>query len=56
MEGITSVGAMDDENSSKKLVSKSNLIPSLLESNATVIVTIGARMWRNGNNNQKIVK
>jgi UDP-N-acetylmuramate--alanine ligase len=30
------------ENPNKKLVSKQELIPTILESNATVIVTIGA--------------
>jgi UDP-N-acetylmuramate--alanine ligase len=43
MEGITSswlLAKMTNEN--KKLVSKADLIPSLLASDATVIVTIGA--------------
>jgi UDP-N-acetylmuramate--alanine ligase len=41
--GITSNWLMNKiENSNKKLVSKEKLIPTILESNATVIVTIGA--------------
>jgi UDP-N-acetylmuramate--alanine ligase len=41
--GISSNWLMDKiENSSKKLVSKEKLIPTILESNATVIITIGA--------------
>lgn len=43
MEGITSSWLLGKiENSNKKLVSKTELIPTILESNATVIVTIGA--------------
>jgi UDP-N-acetylmuramate--alanine ligase len=43
MEGITSSWLLEKiENSNKKLVSKQELIPTILESNATVIVTIGA--------------
>ena len=43
MEGITSSWLLDKiENSSKKLVQKNELIPAILESDATVIVTIGA--------------
>jgi UDP-N-acetylmuramate--alanine ligase len=43
MEGITSKWLLDKiENNHKKLVSKQELIPTILESNATVIVTIGA--------------
>lgn len=43
MEGITSSWLIDKvENLNKKLTTKENLIPSILESNATVIVTIGA--------------
>jgi len=43
MEGITSSWLLSKmENSNKKLVSKTNLIPSILESNARIIVTIGA--------------
>jgi UDP-N-acetylmuramate--alanine ligase len=43
MEGITSSWLLDKiKNNNKKLVSKQQLIPSILESNATVIVTIGA--------------
>ena len=43
MEGITSSWLMDKiENYNKKLVSKKELIPTILESDATVIVTIGA--------------
>lgn len=43
MEGITSSWLLDKvENLNKKLTTKENLIPSILESNATVIVTIGA--------------
>ena len=43
MEGITSswlLSKMNNEN--KKLISKEDLIPAILESDATVIVTIGA--------------
>ncbi len=43
MEGITSSWLLDKIiNNNKKLVSKQQLIPSILESDATVIVTIGA--------------
>jgi len=43
MEGITSQWLLDKiNNDNKKLVSKNQLIPSILESDATVIVTIGA--------------
>ncbi|WP_310559978.1 UDP-N-acetylmuramate--L-alanine ligase [Flavobacterium sp.] len=43
MEGITSNWLLDKiDNSSKKLVSKKELIPTILASQATVIVTIGA--------------
>ena len=43
MEGITSQWLLDKiENNDKKLVIKQELIPTILESNATVIVTIGA--------------
>jgi UDP-N-acetylmuramate--alanine ligase len=43
MEGITSSWLLGKiENPNKKLVSKIELIPTILESNATVIVTIGA--------------
>jgi UDP-N-acetylmuramate--alanine ligase len=43
MEGITSSWLLSKvENSHKKLVSKDNLIASILESNAKIIVTIGA--------------
>ena len=43
MEGITSEWLLSKiENSNKKLVSKTDLIPSILESNAKIIVTIGA--------------
>jgi UDP-N-acetylmuramate--alanine ligase len=43
MEGITSSWLLGKiENPNKKLVSKTELIPTILESNATVIVTIGA--------------
>ena len=43
MEGITSSWLLDKiENSHKKLVSKQDLISSITESDATVIVTIGA--------------
>ena len=43
MEGVTSQWLLDKvENKNKKLVSKQELIPSILESDATVIVTIGA--------------
>ena len=43
MEGITSQWLLDKiNNGHKKLVSKQQLIPSILESDATVIVTIGA--------------
>ena len=43
MEGITTTWLMSKiENNNKKLVSKSELIPAILESDATVIVTIGA--------------
>lgn len=43
MEGITSSWLLDKiQNNNKKLVSKQQLIPSILESDATVIVTIGA--------------
>ena len=43
IEGITSGWLLDKiENSSKKLVQKNELIPAILESDTTVIVTIGA--------------
>jgi UDP-N-acetylmuramate--alanine ligase len=43
MEGITSQWLMNKmDNSNKKLVSKQELILTILESDATVIVTIGA--------------
>jgi UDP-N-acetylmuramate--alanine ligase len=43
MPGITSQWLMDKmTNDNKKLVSKQDLIPTILESNATIIVTIGA--------------
>ena len=43
MEGITSTWLLEKiENNHKKLVSKQELISSILESDATVIVTIGA--------------
>ena len=43
MEGITSEWLLSKmENSNKKLVSKTDLIPSILESKAKIIVTIGA--------------
>jgi len=43
MEGITSRWLLNKmDNSHKKLVSKQELIPSILQSDATVIVTIGA--------------
>lgn len=43
MEGITSSWLLSKmENSHKKLVSKNDLIPSILESDAQIIVTIGA--------------
>jgi len=43
MEGITSSWLLSKmKNENKKLVSKENLIPSILENNSTVIVTIGA--------------
>jgi UDP-N-acetylmuramate--alanine ligase len=43
MEGITSSWLLDKiKNNNKKLVSKQELIPTILESDATVIVTIGA--------------
>jgi len=43
MEGITSTWLLSKiSNQNKKLVSKRDLIPSILESDATVIVTIGA--------------
>ena len=43
MEGITSQWLMDKmTNDDKKLVLKNDLIPTILESDATVIVTIGA--------------
>ena len=43
MEGITSSWLLEKmTNENKKLVAKADLIPSLLASNATVIVTIGA--------------
>ncbi|HWS60529.1 MAG TPA: UDP-N-acetylmuramate--L-alanine ligase [Flavobacterium sp.] len=43
MEGITSSWLLEKiQNSNKKLVSKKELIPTILKSNATVIVTIGA--------------
>jgi UDP-N-acetylmuramate--alanine ligase len=43
MEGITSQWLLDKiENNHKKLATKQELIPTILESNATVIVTIGA--------------
>jgi UDP-N-acetylmuramate--alanine ligase len=43
MEGITSTWLLEKiDNSSKKLISKNDLIPAILSSEATVIVTIGA--------------
>ena len=43
MEGITSQWLMDKmTNNDKKIVDKNNLIPAILESKATIIVTIGA--------------
>jgi UDP-N-acetylmuramate--alanine ligase len=43
MEGITSSWLLSKmKNATKKLVTKENLIPIILENNATVIVTIGA--------------
>ena len=43
MEGITSTWLLSKiENKNKKLVSKEDLIPSILESKAKIIVTIGA--------------
>ena len=43
MEGITSQWLMDKMiNNNKKIVAKNNLIPAILESTATIIVTIGA--------------
>ncbi len=43
MEGITTTWLMSKiQNNNKKLVSKSELIPAILASDATVIVTIGA--------------
>ena len=43
MEGITSEWLLSKiENTNKKLVSKTDLIPSILESKAKIIVTIGA--------------
>ena len=43
MEGITSTWLLTKiQNSNKKLVSKTDLIPSILESDAKIIVTIGA--------------
>jgi len=43
MEGVTSQWLLDKmTNSNKKLVSKADLIPTILESNAKIIVTIGA--------------
>ena len=43
MEGITSSWLLSKmKNENKKLVAKENLIPTILENNATVIVTIGA--------------
>jgi UDP-N-acetylmuramate--alanine ligase len=43
MPGITSQWLMDKmTNDNKKLVSKQDVIPTILESNATIIVTIGA--------------
>jgi UDP-N-acetylmuramate--alanine ligase len=43
MEGITSNWLLSKmENSHKKLVSKNDLIPSILESDAKIIITIGA--------------
>jgi UDP-N-acetylmuramate--alanine ligase len=43
MEGVTSTWLLEKiENSSKKLISKNELIPAILASDATVIVTIGA--------------
>ena len=43
MEGITSSWLLSKiENNNKKLVSKSDLIPTILESDAKIIVTIGA--------------
>ena len=43
MEGITTTWLMSKmTNEDKKLVAKTDLIPTILASNATVIVTIGA--------------
>jgi UDP-N-acetylmuramate--alanine ligase len=43
MEGVTSQWLMDKmTNNDKKLVTKEDLIPSILDSDATIIVTIGA--------------
>ncbi len=43
MEGITSSWLLSKmDNNHKKLVTKNDLIPSILKSNATIIVTIGA--------------
>lgn len=43
MEGITSSWLLEKiQNNNKKLVSKNELIPAILENDATVIVTIGA--------------
>ena len=43
MAGITSEWLLSKiENKNKKLVSKSDLIPSILKSDAKIIVTIGA--------------
>ena len=43
LEGITSSWLLSKiDNKNKKLVSKTNLIPSILESKAKIVVTIGA--------------
>jgi UDP-N-acetylmuramate--alanine ligase len=43
MEGINSQWLLNKiDNTNKKLVSKQELVPSILESDAVVIVTIGA--------------
>jgi UDP-N-acetylmuramate--alanine ligase len=43
MEGITSTWLLSKiENVSKRLISKVDLIPAILQNEATVIVTIGA--------------
>ena len=43
MEGINSEWLLDKmTNINKKLITKSNLVPSILASDASIIVTIGA--------------